>query len=118
MRFLWLLLLLPSISDAQWSAEQKVIGTTALAMTAIDFAQTRWIVKECAANHCHENNPILGRHPGIGRVNVYFASTALIGYVAAEMLPSQSRTAFLYAATGIELMVVGKNKSLGYGVRF
>lgn len=110
----------PFVCRAQWSDEDKALGIAALSATALDLAQTRWLVKECPKrpSSCHEENPLLGKHPSIGRVDAHFTAALLGTYLIADALPADQRTLFLYSIAGVELVVVGRNKYLGYGMRF
>ena len=109
---------MPLLQDAQaaaWDTEQKAMGAVLATVTAVDFMQTRFI----AANpEFYERNPILGKHPSIGRVNNYFALSYLIGFLVLDALPSEYRTAALKAGIVLETIVVGHNMSIGVGLRF
>ena len=100
---------------AEWDTEQKAMGAVLATVTAVDFLQTRFI-----ATHpeFYERNPIIGKHPSIGRVNNYFALSYLIGFLVLDALPSEYRTAALKAGIVLETVVVGHNMSIGVGLRF
>ena len=82
----------------------------------LDWAQTRNIARN--PDRWHEMNVVLGEHPSVGRVDRYFALTALAHVGIAVALPRDWRTPFQYVTIGIEAGVVVHNWSIGLGVRF
>jgi hypothetical protein len=98
-----------------WTPQQKTIAAIGLTATVIDYGQTRYI-----ASHpgLVEYSPLMGRHPSNGRIALNFIVLPAISYLIADNLSSEHRTVFLYAVTGIEIGMVGRNAYLGYGVKF
>lgn len=98
-----------------WTDEQKAMGYALVVATVVDWAQTRYI-----SDHpiFHETNPILGKHPSIGRVNNYFAASLLGGALVMDALPTEYRTMALKAGLVLEVLVVSNNARIGVGVKF
>lgn len=93
-------------------------GALALALTlqTADWAQTRTIARD--PMHWSEMNPVLGRHPSIGRVNTYFlaATAAQVGLHYA--LPQPWRQYHAYAWIAVEGGFVAHNAMLGVRMSF
>jgi hypothetical protein len=82
----------------------------------MDWGQTRHIVKN--PEQFYEKNLILGDHPSMSRVNVYFigaiAGTLLIG----DWLEPKTRKLFLGTVTALEVVTNFSNHSIGIRVSF
>jgi hypothetical protein len=89
---------------------------TALASTAIDWAQTRTISHE--PDRCYEMNGLLGRHPSMGRVDRYFAVSMLAETGIAFALPNPYRKIWLGAVTISEVAFVVHNRGIGIKASF
>ena len=106
------LLLLPCTAQAAdsppWTTEDSLAQVAVTAVTAVDWLQTRYI----AANplSCQETNAILGPHPTLARVNVYFGSAILLEGVLAYALPE------VVAVLGGSSTLAGKVRSIAQGV--
>ena len=61
----------------------------------------------------HEQNAILGLHPTINKVNVYFAASAVISAMILNFAPPKIQRYFLNGASIVELGAVGNNVTLG-----
>ena len=87
-----------------------------LTLHALDWAQTRTIARH--PERWTERNPILGEHPSVGRVDRYFALTA-VGHVGvAHALPPEWRKWFQRSTITLEAVIVGRNRHLGIAVDF
>lgn len=100
----------------EWTSDDKTREAVYLAVDAIDWLQTRNIARN--PDKYYETNPILGQHPSVGRVNVYFASMMLahIGIVTA--LPNKYRAAFQFTSIVYEVNYVAGNYRLGISAKF
>ena len=92
------------------------MGAALAATTVVDWAQTRHIADN--PDRFHETNPIMGRHPSIGRVDRHFATSMLVGAVVLDALPSEYRDYALKAGLVLEVLVVSNNARIGVGVKF
>lgn len=104
------------VAGDAWSEDQLRMGAALAAVTVVDWAQTRYIADNPA--RFHETNPIMGRHPSIGRVDRYFATSILVGAVVLDALPSEYRDYALKAGLVLEVLVVSNNARIGVGVKF
>ena len=102
---------------AQWTDEQRATGSLALAAVAVDWAQTRYISRH-PQQFEERNRLILGAAPSSGKINAYFVAVPLLGYLAADALPSAYRTHALRVAAALQIASVGHNYSIGIKVRF
>jgi len=113
-----LLALAPAIARASdpWTTADSWREGAYLTLHAIDWAQTRNTARN--PDRWCEDNVILGNHPSAGRVDRYFALTALAHVGLAATLPASWRVPFQYVTIGVEVGAVAKNFSLGLGMRF
>lgn len=105
-----------AVAGDAWSEDQLRMGAALAAATVVDWAQTRYIADN--PDRFHETNPIVGRHPSIGRVDRYFATSVLVGAVVLDALPSEYRDYALKAGLVLEVLVVSNNARIGVGVKF
>lgn len=110
-----LLALCGAVQAQSWTDEQRTLGAMYMTAHAIDWAQTRQIIREPGM---WERNPILGRHPSRARVNAYFVITPIVGALLLDYLPSQHRTTALKVITTLEIATVAHNHYIGVRVRF
>ena len=117
LRLLPLLVLAPTIALAEpWDATDRALGVAAVSALVIDWGQTRDIVKR--PHDYEERNPLLGKHPSMGRVNLICAGSIAATLLTADWLTSKNRKIFLGTITAIELTVIGHNKNIGLRVSF
>lgn len=106
-----------SLADNRtWTTEEKAWLGTAAAFTVADWATTRDLSRRYNEGY-HENNPILGKHPSTGRVDLYFISAGLIGYAIADNL-DQNRKLFLQGWTAVGIFYVNRNLNIGLKMKF
>lgn len=115
LRIISIVLLLFSGQCFGWTDEQKILAGVAYTAMVIDYGQTRSIVGHPTL---YEQNPLLGEHPSMSRVNRHFALSALASYIIADALPSEQRTWFLRGLALVQVGVVAHNVSLGIRVSF
>jgi hypothetical protein len=99
-----------------WTGEEKAWLGTAAAFTVADWATTRNLSRRYNEGY-YENNPILGKHPSTGRVDLYFISAGLIGYTIADNL-DQNRKMFLQAWTAVGIFYTNRNLGIGLKMKF
>ena len=99
-----------------WTGEEKAWLGTAIAFTVADWATTRDLSRRYSEGY-YENNPILGKNPSTGRVDLYFVSAGLLGYAIADNL-DQNRKMFLQGWTAVEIFYVNRNLNIGLKMKF
>jgi len=127
LRFLFrgVFFLLPSLCFADdWSKEDSYRQTALTVLLVADWGQTRWAIKQNEKNcvrPCQvyeEGNPILGKHPSIGKTNNLIGAS-IIGHAAiAYILPRQWREGWQYVWIGVEANAVNRNQSIGIKFNF
>jgi hypothetical protein len=119
-RFVILLILIAfaplSNAGEPWDGTDKALGAAALTLWAVDFGQTRYIANN--PDRFYENNPLLGKHPSVSRVNNYFIGVGIAGYLLADHLSSANRKMFLATFAVIELGVTRHNRYVGIKIDF
>ena len=99
-----------------WTGEEKAWLGTAAAATVADWATTRDLSRRYSEGY-YENNPILGKNPSTGRVDLHFAMVGLLGYVIADNL-DQNRKLFLQGWTAVEILYTNRNLNIGLKMKF
>lgn len=99
-----------------WDTTDKRLFIASEALLLADWLQTRQIVKN--PDKYYETNPILGEHPSMGKVNMYFASWMIGNYLLADYAGDKYRTAYLTGVVGVQFIVVRNNALLGLKVAF
>jgi hypothetical protein len=99
-----------------WTGEEKAWLGTAAAATVADWATTRDLSRRYSEGY-YENNPILGKNPSTGRVDLYFVTAGLLGYVVADNL-DQNRKLFLQGWTAVEILYTNRNLNIGLKMKF
>lgn len=115
--FLFSVLLLRSsiVKADEWKTADTALLSGAVVMLSVDWAQTLYIVNHPAY---HETNPLLGRHPSSGKVNLYFAGAIATTIGASILLPEKYRRFALGSLIVMETYVVIRNNSIGVGMAF
>jgi hypothetical protein len=93
-----------------WSVRDVTMESAFVGLTAVDYAQTRQIVKACG-----ESNPFIGRCGEKVDVTLYMVTATLAHILVAHVLDDDARTVFQAATIGIEGHVVFRNYRNGYG---
>lgn len=132
------ILLLASTADAEWDKTDTALQATYTVLHIIDWGQTRWIAKNpyiyndktfttsygeiIHYSDSFKENPeanfILGRHPSVNKVNIYFASTLIAHTTVSYILPKKYRTYWQLTTIGFESAVIGHNFKAGIKFEF
>ena len=107
---------LPSRASDLWSDADVKREAVYLAVDTVDWLQTRNIARD--PNKWYETNSVLGEHPSVGKVNMYFATMMLVHIGIVDALPSEYRPVFQYTTIMVELNYVAHNYSLGISMKF
>jgi len=120
----------PSEAAEPWDRADAALGAVAVTVTAIDWAQTRYIARnpcphagggtDCTDPYREAGfaRHFIGARPTAGQVDAYFATVILVGGMVAHYLPSAYRKPFLGFVTLIELGVTMQNKRIGIKMEF
>jgi len=113
MKYLSALLLIISIpAHAGWTTGEKVAEVTYLTLHTADWLQTRFIAKH-PQTYYESFNTVLGSHPSVGKVNLWFASTALLQPLIADALPHSWRKLWIGTGIGMEFILTTHNAQIG-----
>ena len=112
-----LLTLLASVAVAEpMSRTDNAWEIAYQAMQVIDWSQTRTIAQH--PDRFLEYNPLIGRHPSIGRVDTWMATGMVSHYVVSRSLNRRWRRTFQIYTTVAEIAVVGNNRRVGIWLSF
>jgi hypothetical protein len=116
--FLFFLMLLTPFSSRageKWDTADKTLFVASTVALAGDWLTTRDMSHRYDEGY-YENNVVLGRHPSTQKVDIYFASCAILNYVVTDYLPPKYRKAWLLVNSAVSLAAI--NNNLGIGLRF
>ncbi len=105
----------PAYCGDEWTTEDTAYQSAFLAITAIDWLQTKEIARDPAHK---ESNPILGSNPGQNEIDMYFAGCAIAHTAIAYYLPRKYRRIWQYVWIGVEAGYVGYNYNAGIRINF
>ena len=108
----------PSKSFAfdEWSKRDYTLQATWTVLHIVDWGQTLDIAKN--PDKFHENNPFIGEHPSVGKVNLYMGSGIFINPLITHVLPSKWRPYFQGLSIGVTTGCVVNNYRVGLHVNF
>jgi len=102
------------IHSDPWTKTDKILEGTYLTLHCADWLQTR----SADWNEFYETNPILGRAPSKGKVDLYFLTTGILHPVITHFIPQEYRVYWQSITIGIEAGAVGNNFHIGMGIGF
>lgn len=108
-----------AVRDARaepWDNVDLFLGATTTAALIADWGQTRYAAQH--PDEFKEKNRILGEHPSVARVNVYFATYVVGALLVADWLTPDNRKLFLGVITVVEISAVKHNRSIGVKFSF
>lgn len=111
-----LLILSSSKCYANWNKSDTIREVVWQGIHVIDWGQTLEVARH--PEKYHELNPILGRHPSVGRVNVYMGLSAVGHIVISYILPEKARSYWQYVSIGVSGACVVNNFNIGLGIKF
>ena len=86
-----------------WSDTDRTLFIASSVAMAADWATTRYASRQWDTCNCHERNPILGKHPSTGRLDLYFTTMMIANYYIGDAMGPEWRPfyfAFRTAAHG------------------
>ena len=120
-RFLLCLLLIGSAHAEPfegWTDEEKTWFAASEITQVIDYQTTRNMLYQQSRRGFYETNPLLGRHPSKGKMNIAEIVTLVCDYYLSDYLSHDNRLLWLKVHTGLELLVIGHNISIGAEIKF
>ena len=86
------------------------------ALLFADWKQTRQIARQ--PDRYYERNPILGKHPSVGRVDTYMVASGVLHWIISAKLSPKWREQFQLVSISMQANVVQQNYEIGLGLRF
>lgn len=106
----------PTVGHADWTVQDTMLEATWMVLHIIDWGQTLDIARN--PHRFYEINPIMGRHPSVGKVNSYMLASAIIHPLISYHLPQPYRKYWQYVTISISGGLVIHNFNIGLKVRF
>ena len=100
----------------KWTKKDTAYQLTFTALTLADWGQTRHTAQN--PDKFYEKNPILGKHPSTGKVDLYFASCILGHSIISYLLPEKPRRIWQNFWIAIESYCVISNNTIGVKIDF
>lgn len=102
-----------------WTNEEKAWFVASEVSQILDYQTTRNILYQKPSwKGYYEVNPLLGRHPSQGKLNIAEAVTVVGNYYLSDWLGHDNRLLWLRAHTAVELDFAAHNIRIGAEVRF
>ncbi|MBW2610685.1 MAG: hypothetical protein JRC68_10140 [Deltaproteobacteria bacterium] len=102
------------IHSDPWTKTDKILEGTYLTLHCVDWLQTR----SADWDEFYETNPILGRAPSKGKVDLYFLGTGILHPIITHVLPQKYRKYWQAVTIGMEAYTVGNNYHIGMRIGF
>ena len=100
----------------RWTNTDTAFQVAFTTLNVVDWLQTRQISKH--PERWHENNPILGKHPSLLKVDSYFIGSMLINTAIPILLNQPYRRLWQLGSIGIGIKLTTHNTSLGIRIKF
>jgi hypothetical protein len=110
-----------ALEPRPWSQQDIMLEAATITVLALDRGQTHRISSappETPGTYRYETNPILGKHPSTGQINIYFAAVALLHIYIVDQLPPKWRPYFQIGTIAVEAAVIHDNYQQGLNIRF
>ncbi len=100
----------------EWKKADYLLEGSWIALHVLNWGTTLDIADN--PGRYHEMNPIMGRHPSRGRVNLYFAGTTVAHVLTSALLPKKWREYFQVGSIAVTGGCLGWDLSLGLKIKF
>ena len=101
---------------AEMTKKDLLLESTWMALHFVDWRQTVHVAKH--PQEFEEMNPILGRHPSVGRVNLYMAAGMVLHPLVSYVLPQPYKKWWQYVTIGLSGGCVVNNFTIGVKMSF
>jgi hypothetical protein len=95
----------------EWKTSDTIFFAIYCVLHAIDWSQTLGIAHH--PDRYYEINPVIGRHPSTGWVNIYMGTSLAAVYTGVRAMPPKHRWKVWLALIGIKSALVALNFSVG-----
>lgn len=106
----------PVEGQSSWTTTDTMLEGTWIILHILDWGQTLDIARN--PHRFYEINPILGRHPSVGKVDTYMLLSTIIHPIISYHLPQPYRKYWQYVTISITGGLVIHNFNIGLKVRF
>ena len=114
--FMYVFYVPPCNASDDWTPQNTHLEWAWVALHGADWLQTRYIATH--PERFSETNPILGEHPSVGTVNLFFAATTGLHYLISRKLHPEQRKWFQLVSIGVSGGAVARNYHLGVRMEF
>jgi len=102
-----------------WTDEEKAWFVASEISQILDYQTTRNVLyQQPKWKGYYEVNPLLGRHPSQGKLNIAEVATVIGNYYFSDWLSHDNRLFWLRAHTAFELGITAHNIQIGAEIRF
>lgn len=99
-----------------WTKEDTFYQAASTVLQVADWGQARYISEH--PEKYYEINPILGEHPSIEEVNIYFAGSIIGKTLISYLLPPKLRRIWQVGNIGASTYLVIRNNGIGIKIKF
>lgn len=100
-------------SPHKWTKQDIYMEGFWQGLNLIDWGQTRKIAQN--PDKFHEVNPILGRHPSVGKVDAYMGASAVAHVIITDWIPPKHRWFWHMVTITCSGLLVNQNFNIGLG---
>lgn len=100
----------------EWTKIDSAYQALFLILDSADWLQTREIARN--PKYYEQYNPILGKHPSVEQVDLYFATMAVFHTLISYHLPTNLRRKFQLLSIGVEAGCIIHNFNIGIDIKF
>ena len=114
-----IILALPNLSLAwkdDWTKADTIREVAWQVIHVIDWGQTLEIARQ--PDKFYELNPIMGKHPSVGKVNAYMAISAITHAGISYVLPKKYRVYYQWITFSVSSACIINNFNVGLRVKF
>jgi hypothetical protein len=101
-----------------WDKETKSLYVASNVLLLADWSSTRHLVRQFPKGGYYENNIILGKHPSMSSVDLYFIGSMIANYYIVDNLSPKVGKWYLTGLIVLESAVVSHNLKIGLKISF
>jgi len=100
----------------KWSTTERTKEAAWLILHAVDWRQTAYAMDR--PDKYEELNPILGKHPSEGRLNLFILTTTIGHILITNYIPKEHRSVWQNISIGFKLGAVSNNFYVGAKIKW